>query len=144
MKEMVYGDTTCNNDALAVFNYYDYKIVVKNIRGSHPCAYIKLPADHPFSKLFTQDDIYDLESEIDCQLNNAVHGGITLAGTELTYDGKSEVGYWIGWDYAHWGDYTYTGFERGHNGEKKWTVEEILIECGMVLAELINAEEAEE
>lgn len=63
----------------------DFKI--KSL-GNHPTAYIKIPKDSIF-----YDTCYD-EIPID------IHGG-------LTYGEIEENGFWIGWDYAHYGDYTF-------------------------------------
>ncbi len=80
--------------------------------GFHPTAYIKVP-----------DDIEINYDDID------VHGGITYYGDHLwvTENEKLE-GKFIGWDYAHLGDYV--GFARlfptvWKETEKKWTTKEI-------------------
>lgn len=90
---------------------YAYKI--KNIKGSHPTAYVKLPLDHVFFDKFYDDiPVY-------------VHGG-------LTYSEKEEDGYWIGWDYAHCGDYTSDYVF----GDKQWTTDEILDHVEDVIKQL--------
>lgn len=80
--------------------------------GTHPTAYIKIPKD------------YDIdEAKIE------VNGGITYSENELWInDNEKLAGKFIGWDYAHYGDYA--GYEELlpeelRSGGKKWTTEEI-------------------
>lgn len=88
---------------------YDYTIITY---GTHPCAYIDLPKEHPWYKLS-----YD-EIEIKC------HGGLTYS--------KQNGNFWrIGWDYAHCDDYCPYYFNSPENF-KKWTVKEIVKECESV------------
>lgn len=87
---------------------YHYAIVTY---GSHPCAYIKV-------KGITDDDIY-------------VHGGITFEGDEVAeWFPELPKGYYIGWDYAHAGDYVFLsgGITMSTIYDKKWNVDEIFEE----------------
>lgn len=84
---------------------------------------MRLPENHP---LFGED--YDT-------LNIAAHGGLTFSGIPK-FAGD---GWWIGWDYAHYDDYT------GYDGlfsvdGKKWTTEEIVDECVNVIGQLMEYE----
>ena len=95
--------------------------------GSHPCAYVGCPLDHPIA---TSDDF-----DVDC------HGGLTFGqpGDGELFD---EELYWIGWDYAHGGDFfLYYDSEltpiEGLPG-RKWTVFEILDEVKHVVDVLLN------
>jgi len=90
--------------------------------GSHPCAYVGCPLDHPVA---TSDDF-----DVNC------HGGLTFAqqGDGELFD---EELYWIGWDYAHGGDFfLYCDSDlnpmEGLPG-RKWTVFEILDEVKRVI-----------
>lgn len=80
--------------------------------GLHPTAYVKIPKNHKID-----------ENEID------VHGGITYSREGLWINENQQIdGYFIGWDYAHYGDYC--GYEELlpkniRIGGKKWTTEEI-------------------
>jgi hypothetical protein len=88
--------------------------------GSHPCAYVGVPPNHPYYN----EDEHDI--------NVVCHGGFTYGSyTRKTdpwpdYDLK-----WFGWDYSHNADY-FEGIPE-HDGKKKWTVEEIEAEVMMVI-----------
>ena len=90
--------------------------------GTHPTAYVEIPKNHRFYKIKDYDNI-----PIIC------HGGLTYMSdiglkTVCTTEGK-----FIGWDYAHVGDY----FGGLHPLEgKKWTTEEILEEVTNVIDQL--------
>lgn len=82
--------------------------------GFHPTAYIDLPKDLEI----TDDDI-------------DVHGGITYRASRLYVSDDTEIkGNFIGWDYAHYGDYGgYMKMLPPHlRSGKKWTTEEIFEE----------------
>ena len=74
------------------------------------------------------------------------HGGLTYASEHLRTVDKE--GWFIGWDYAHAGDFT--GYDIkypsiGYPG-RMWTTQEIVDECKEVidqLVELLKDEEAE-
>lgn len=88
--------------------------------GTHPTAYIKIPKDHKYYK-----KEYD---EIDVN----VHGGLTYSANDLYISENEKIeGWFIGWDYAHYGDYV--GYEKImpieiRTNDKKWTTEEIFEE----------------
>ena len=64
--------------------------------GTHPCCYIKIPEGHDYFGL-DYDDINDLfDYPVHC------HGGLTFSDDHLL---DLEKGWYIGWDYAHLGDY---------------------------------------
>lgn len=90
------------------FNFYILSF------GMYPTAYIEIPKTH---KLFgkSYNEIYDMGIDIE------VHGGLTYSAKHIT---SIKYNSWfIGWDYAHYGDY----IEGLYNGRtnKKWTTEEI-------------------
>lgn len=112
-EEMMYGDEnlqktkTCKTLAAGDYKGIQFKIV--NTCGTHPCGYINVPAT------------YGLNEE---KYNFYPHGGITFIefvshghGLDLP---KIKNNLWLGWDFAHLGDYT--SYSNGH----KWTTEEIL------------------
>ena len=88
--------------------------------GSHPVAYINIPKNHKYYK-----------KEYD-EINIDVHGGLTYSSNNLYISETKKIeGWFIGWDYAHYGDYT--GFDeimpqQFRTNEKKWTTEEIFKE----------------
>jgi hypothetical protein len=109
--------------------YKGYHFIILSF-GSHPCAYIEIPPVHPYYK---KD--YD-KIDINC------HGGLTYSedGLGNCKCGLHREGYWIGWDYAHYGDYYYYdlwGENSDNNNEKKWTTEEIYEEVKDVIEQLI-------
>ena len=64
-------------------------------RGLCPCAYVGIPLDKYHSK-------YKTKIELCYQVN--CHGGVTFE--EYGFNSVFDKGfYWIGWDYAHNGDY---------------------------------------
>lgn len=99
---------------------FTYKILTL---GSHPVAYIMIPKKHLLYKISYSD--IDLH----------VHGGLTYSCME---DDKN---YWIGWDYAHSGDYLFYKeqdniFDRPEN--HKWTIKEIEVECKIVINQILK------
>lgn len=99
--------------------------------GTHPTAYIKLPND---SKYFGK--VYD-----DIQID--VHGGLTYSRDHLwTGEGEKEInGWFIGWDYAHYGDYM--GYEEMLPANirtcgKKWTTQEIKEEVFDAIKQIVE------
>lgn len=85
-----------------VYKGYEYYILSL---GTHPTAYVKLCKD---DKFYGYD--YDRLSEL-----VDVHGGFTYSRDYLTV-AKDESDVWfVGWDYAHYGDYS--GFDILYTGE---------------------------
>lgn len=93
------------------FEYY-----ILNL-GTHPTAYVQIPKGHPCFELYRDS------------INIYVHGGLTYAKKYLVINNNEPIkGWFIGWDYAHYGDYT--GFDEMYPiefraGGKKWTTKEI-------------------
>jgi hypothetical protein len=100
--------------------------------GSHPCAYIGVDKDSEFVKSIKDKDYDDIE------LSDYVHGGITYAGV-----GEGEVRpsnkFWIGWDYAHMGDYFHIGIKcpKGMKGHK-WTTQEMIDDAKEAIERMIK------
>jgi len=129
--------------------YKNYDYLVINVHGTHFCAYVRIPKEHPFYKV----PYYRIP--IDC------HGGLTFSDftdfaplKKLVYDstfhgffwsGKwvkenIQKGYWIGWDYAHFGDWMPYMPEEGC---KKWTPDEIALEAKLVIEQIVKEAENE-
>ena len=134
MKQMVYGPHP-KHEVLAEDVFLGYKWIAKSL-GTHPCGYVKIPEGFP---LKTYDEFEE---------NVQVHGGITFfsaGGLYVNDDGSKVDGEWIGWDYAHIGDYS--GFSEEPiirdkypflvDGTKKWTTAEIVEDCRNVIKQLI-------
>lgn len=127
MKQMVYQSER-KIEVLDTGYCYGYLYYILNL-GTHPTAYIKIPKEHTANKY---------ESYTSLPLD--VHGGLTFMSDHLIV-GRTDKdvieGKFIGWDYAHAGDYT------GHYGEyslweneKKWTTQEIFEEVKEACYEL--------
>lgn len=93
--------------------YKEFNIYIWDL-GTHPTAYLEIPKEHSF---------YERRySNIE---NNNVHGGLTYSEREL---GEKSNSWFIGWDYAHYGDYTGYSFQSSIY-EKMYRTEEILEEA---------------
>ena len=128
MKEMIYT-TTREISLLEYNNYKGFNYYILSL-GVHPTAYIQIPKDH---KLFGV--IYDELPDID------VYGGFTYSRDYLWVNKKTKLdGWFIGWDYAHFGDYE--GYEQlmphlGLNG-KRWTTKEMIQEAKSVIEQILE------
>ena len=114
MKEMVYK-VNWITEILDQGNYRNYDYVIVS-HGIHPCAYIRIPQGHRF---------YDKDMN---DVNLSVHGGITFTGP-LAISGINENDFYVGWDYAHCGDYA--GYNKLYDispteKDKIWTTSELL------------------
>lgn len=124
MKEMVYSIKR-NEEILDSGEYKGYKYVILSL-GTHPTAYVE-------NKIGVED-YYD---EI---LDNViVHGGFTYLGNAYWDKSYNDQTNYIGWDYAHIGDYM-DGFIFCFDG-KQWTTEEIYKEVKSVIDQLIELQE---
>ena len=113
-----------------------FDVVIVNM-GSHPCAYIALDEGHPLT-----EKLKDTEAGYDV-LDLPVHGGLTFSGygNGIFLDDKT---FWIGWDYAHTGDYIDMGLVgeamklMADRNAKRWTTEEIYNEIEGTIPYLIR------
>ena len=113
MNDEVYSMNT-NSQCLehGTFKGYNYYIMSYS---SHPCAYIEIPKSHKFFKM-DYDDIY-WNYEIEC------HGGLTYSEDHLW---NLKDSWFIGWDYAHYGDFSMRDYcVFGDNEGKKFGLDEI-------------------
>ena len=117
IKEMKYSGTKpVERIAEGCYKGFDFYVLSF---GTHPCAYI----DVSDTSLAGED--YD-DIDINC------HGGLTYSGNQLvTVDKK---GWFIGWDYAHLGDYR-RDLYYSLNG-RQWTTGEIVEECINVIEQI--------
>lgn len=125
MKKMIYGPD-CKKEILYEGTYEGYPFLIVSY-GVHPCAYVEIHKDHPLYK----KDYWDA--------NINVHGGITY-GDYLPNFNQDKSKWFIGWDYAHLGDYEgyYEKFDINPSllGDKKWTTEEIFEDVKSVIRQL--------
>lgn len=123
MKEMIYFAKRLDPpEQIAKGNYNGFDYYVLNL-GTHPCAYIDVTDTK--LKNINYEDI-----DIDC------HCGLTYSRKYLLTVDKE--GWFIGWDYAHCGDFAgyYTALDGSLYHLKKWTTQEIVNECKNVIDQL--------
>lgn len=99
-----------NGDAPVALDFGEYRGIKYMIVSwhDHPCSYIELGKEY---------------SNISC------HGGVTYSGRGVPgFEDATRRTHWIGWDYAHFGDFT--AFCR-HG--KTWTTEELIAEVKAVI-----------
>lgn len=135
IKEMEYGKER-RTELLCKDKYKNYNYYVLNL-GTYPTAYIEIPKEN---KLYRKsyDEIYKIGCDID------VNGGLTYSDNKLM--GVKSENWFIGWDYAHCGDYC--GYEEYmpesiRTYGKKWTTEEIIEECKNAIDQIIDFESKE-
>ena len=130
-------------------------IVHKHKSMGNLCGYVRLPDDHPLIKPLSKLRWYKFVSKrhyvygydslkIDC------HGGLTF-GEKITkrksklYTQGFNIGWWIGWDYSHLGDYiprlasipslaSFNDFKSDYH----WTEDEVEEECHHVIDQLLQ------
>lgn len=126
MKEMIYQERLEKPIILdeGDFENRHYCIISQ---GAHPTAYISL-TEEEITQSIDYDDYNDKAN---------VHGGFTYLGK--AYWNKNDKRTYVGWDYAHYGDFTYSSFSIFQWGEK-YTTEFILDEVKNAIKQ-INKEQ---
>lgn len=122
-KQMEYISNN-KTDVLCEGKYKGYQFYIMSM-GTHPTAYIEIPRE---SILF-----YKKYDDIDIE----VHGGLTFSNSQLR--NIKTHSWFIGWDYAHYGDYA--GYEELlpinlRMGDKKYTTEEIFEDVISVIEQI--------
>lgn len=113
--EMIYiPQRTCGILATGIYSGYEYLVITY---GTHPCAYIR------------SDNLTEKQINI---IDENCHGGITFPQQEFGGNIKNIDGKWVGWDYAHFGDYVGYGDCEG----KIYTTEEIINEVKSIIDKL--------
>lgn len=118
--EMVYTRTRHDATRIAYGKHKGFSYYVLSL-GTHPCAYVDVSA---LSKCGIDTKC------IDC------HGGITYSCDSLSTVEKK--GWFIGWDYAHFEDYTGMIPEWFALDFKRWTTREIVEECKKVIDQIVK------
>jgi hypothetical protein len=121
MKPVVYADDHYEKcEVIASGHYNGLNYYVKNIGHMHPTAYVEIPQGH---KAFCQKKLYDLECHYGVTFNEMYLGGVDDKGAREHQ--------FVGWDYAHYGDYIsyYKEKEELARHSHRWTTEEIVKEC---------------
>ncbi len=126
IKPMIYNKHRPGSaEQIAGGTYKNFDYYVLNLK-THPTAYI----DVTNSSLNGKDY---MDIDIRC------HGGVTWSDSFVRYINKK--GWFIGWDYAHCGDYMDYGSATLNNmflNDKKWTTEEIVKECKNVIDQIVE------
>lgn len=127
MKQMIYGARKHTPEVLYEGEYKNHKFAILSL-GTHPTAYV--------------EDKIGLIGYEDFRLNGiSVHCGFTFHDTG--YWGKaSEKISWLGWDYAHFGDFKgyYPTDNPFYYQTKQWTTAEIYEEVKSVIQQIIKVE----
>lgn len=109
--------------------YKDHYWVITTVAGNHPCAYVESKID------YSDDEKYEKEKYIE-----GAHGGINFFGTlshvVVNLPDRFKKDNFIGWDYAHAGDFEFNVNIPG----KIYTVEEIQADIRMVIDNLFKEE----
>lgn len=127
MKEMIYkADRKC--EVLHSGKYKGYKFAILS-SGTHPTAYVE------------NKNRYASYDEANEKTDYCPHGGFTYL--DNAYWNKNDTDEYLGWDYAHYGDYS--GFdirclEFVCGNDRKWTTEEIFEEVKKVIDKLLSKE----
>ena len=118
-------------------------------RGGWPCSYIKMPEDIYQNNIESTNGCGFYYDDIDVD----VHGWVTFGGycklrlrseydvNKFDIDERMPEGYWLGWDYAHAGDYCYrelsdSVFRFDPDFEHKYTIKELIEEAHEALKQL--------
>lgn len=112
--------------ANGIYKGVRFKVIMNH--GVNPCAYISL------------DDNQEMLADI---LDHLIHGGITYRGDNLKGDYKkykAQGRRWIGWDYAHAGDFNPIV---PTNGGYRWTTEAIVADIKKIINAIKTVEKSQ-
>ena len=123
IKPMIYKKNRLEGaEQIAAGTYKNFDYYVLNLH-THPTAYVDVSDSLLNGVLYYDIDIF-------------CHGGLTYS--EPTLKTVDKKGWFVGWDYAHYGDYIH-GVETYLNYyNKKWTTEEIVKECKNVINQIVT------
>ena len=125
IKPMIYDKNRSERaEQIAGGTYKNFDYYVLNLK-TYPTAYVDV-TNSPLNGVFYDD------------INISCHGGLTYS--EKTLRTVDKKGWFIGWDYAHYGDYMDYGdvfFNNMFQYKKKWTTEEIVEECKNVIDQIV-------
>ena len=126
MKPMIYSAER-KKELLCEGEYKGHKFVILSL-GNHPTAYVE--------DKIGAIDYYDIRLD-----DVEVHGGFTFCGGGH-WSEESAKTRWLGWDYAHAGDFAgyYEECEHVYYESKQWTTPEIYEEVKRVIDQLIEVE----
>lgn len=121
-------------EVLSIGQYKRYDFFIVNM-GTHPTAYVRIPKTHPF-----YEKHYD---EANPAPKGFLGGIFTFAEHSAHFDGHLDSliprGWYLGWDYAHIGDYIGNPFRPFNpETERKYTTEEMIEDCKTVINYLLE------
>lgn len=130
MKEMIYTENRHAPEILDESEYRGVKYVVLSL-GTHPTAYV--------------ENIIKVDDYADERLHGIyIHGGFTYLGADYWNVNKTHDTEYLGWDYAHAGDYVGWHAHCTYWAEDvQWVTEAIVVECKRVIDQLLNLIEFE-
>lgn len=112
----------------------------------HYCGYIRIPENHPWYKLGVKKRWYKITPTSKRRYHYdydaiplEVHGGLTFGRliSKCDYPQGFTRGLWVGWDYAHLGDYVKTSMFPDESGYE-WSEEEVERECKNAINQLLK------
>lgn len=127
-------------------------IIYFNYRSGHFCAYVRIPDNHPFLEVANKEkEILGHTFSVGYEdLDINTHGGLTF-GVMVTENNQNDYpqpftnGYWVGWDYGHYMDYSArenmfrsASEDKEDEEMKKWQPEEIEQECFSVIDQVLS------
>ena len=134
MEEMIYTQE-CIAEVLYAGDYLGYHFLIVSY-GIHPCAYVEIPKGHRwYEKDYSNKELENIEC----------HGGLTYSGklSKIFSNDESNQRWFIGWDYAHIGDFDGYCLKETWGREdflnvKRWTTQEIFEEVKNVIEQIIK------
>lgn len=129
-------------------------VIYRAPETGHFCAYIKLPDTHPWIEFLKQIKYYNMPYIRKRQTirNYAaipleVHGGVTFGSRVKVPSKRFTKGWWIGWDYAHVGDFITLVQQDGtvsipEPDGKIWDMSEVEADCKEAIEQVIKADTA--
>ncbi len=123
MRDVNY-DATRQSYGVLIHDVFDGFEYVISDGASYPCAYVRIPDNHPFFKKKRKD----IEDKFQC------HCGCSYSSYRCPALKEKSGQWWIGWDYGHACDYQ-EYMSEPYSG-KKWTTTEIIDECKEVITQL--------
>ena len=125
-RPMVYGPNAPKDKRLLCHGQYEgYDFYIYNQHGNFPLAYVSVPVGHPLYEKDQNDPLIE---------NLKVHGNVTYAAPTLM---DNPEGWYVGWDYAHMGDYRACPMIPQLTAPgKKYKTADIIKDCEAVIDEM--------
>ena len=134
-KPMIYHSTRFPHpEVLCLDKYHNYDFLIVNM-GTHPTAYVRIPKTHPFYQTF-----YDY---INPEPVGFEAGPFTFSRNSSEFasylDTPIPNGWYLGWDYAHIGDFIGGHSDRyPYSSGRKYTTENIIADCKYIINYLLE------